>query len=387
MVNNGAMDSDLLIIGAGLTGLSLACWLMELAQRNGQTMPAVRLLEPRTNYDNDRTWCFWDREDHPFRELITHRWHHWQVRAGGRAVSQSSSRTPYALLPADALYRDALERIEACPTLSLHQGVTVKAINEGAGAVQVVTHNEGELNARAVVDTRPPANLPETSTTGFWQVFTGYEIHCPDHGCATETARLMDFQVCDDHPCFIYLLPKDAHNLLVEWTAIKPQRKNQDSQAQLENWLAREGMQDYQLLRSESAMLPMIPIGRDRQAGRVIKAGVGAGWMRAATGYHFVSCQRGSRMLAGQILAATASDDWLLHPPAVRSRWLEWMDRVFLRALHRHPEQAPGWFLRLFARTTASQMSRFMNDEPRLRDGLAIASALPPGPFVKAAFV
>lgn len=379
-------DEDVVIIGAGLTGLSLACWLEQLAQRNDQAMPRVRLLEPRTTYDNDRTWCFWDREDHPFRELITHRWPHWQVSADERRAVQSNPQIPYALLPADALYRHALERIEACPALSLQQGVGVEAINEHDGAVQVHT-STGELRARAVVDTRPPANLPETSITGFWQVFTGLEIHCPDHGYIATTARLMDFQACDDHPCFVYLLPKDEHHLLVEWTAFQPHKDNQDCRAKLEHWLANEGIKDYRVVRSESSMLPMIPMSSERGCGRVIKAGVGAGWMRAATGYHFASCQRGSMMLAQQILAAKAADRWQLHPPAVRSRWLEWMDRVFLRALQRNPDQAPEWFVALFSRTTACQMSRFMNDQPSLRDALAIASALPSGPFLKAALV
>ncbi|MGM0433610.1 MAG: lycopene cyclase family protein [Pseudomonadota bacterium] len=379
-------DEDIVIIGAGLTGLSLACWLEELSQRNGQSMPRVRLLEPRTTYDNDRTWCFWDREDHPFRQLITHRWPQWQVSVGERRVLQSSPQTPYALLPADALYRHALHRIAECPALTLQRGVHVETINEGGNAVQVVT-DTGEVRARAVVDTRPPANLPETTTTGFWQVFTGMEIHCLNHGYDTTTARLMDFQRCDDHPCFVYLLPKDEHHLLVEWTAFQPQRHSRDCEAKLEGWLAGEGIKDYRVLRSESSMLPMIPINSERRAGRVIKAGVGAGWMRAATGYHFATCQRGSMMLAQQILAARASNRWHLQPPTVRSNWLEWMDRVFLRALRRHPDRAPEWFLALFSSTSGAQMSRFMNDQPRLRDALAIASALPPGPFLKAALV
>ncbi|WP_077530934.1 lycopene cyclase family protein [Vreelandella utahensis] len=379
-------DEDIVIIGAGLTGLSLACWLEELSSRNGQAMPRVRLLEPRTTYDNDRTWCFWDREDHPFRQLITHRWPQWQVSAGKTRVVQSSPRTSYALLPADALYRHALHRIEACPALTLQQGVNVETINEGENIIQVITDTV-EVRAHAVVDTRPPANLPETTTTGFWQVFTGMEIHCPDHGYEVTTARLMDFQPCDDYPCFVYLLPKDEHHLLVEWTAFQPQRYNQDCEAKLESWLASEGIKDYRVLREESSMLPMIPISSERRSGRVIKAGVGAGWMRAATGYHFATCQRCSMMLAQQILAAKASNRWHLQPPTARSYWLEWMDRVFLRALRRHPDKASEWFLALFSATTGAQMSRFMNDQPCLRDAMAIASALPPGPFLKAALV
>ena len=297
---------------------------------------------------------------------------------------QSDPETPYALLPADRLYDHARECIEACPAMSLEQGARVSSVREQDGEVRVVT-DAGELSTQAVVDTRLPARLPETSANGFWQVFTGFELECRDHGYDVTTARLMDFLPCESHPCFVYLLPTDEHHLLVEWTAFRAQKVNQDSRAQLEHWLAQAGIRDYRLLRSESAMLPMIPMRGERRAGRVIRAGVGAGWMRAATGYHFASCQRGTRMLAEQVLAAKGSGRWRLKPPVVRPPWLDWMDRVFLRALRRNPGQAPDWFLALFAHTTAGQMSRFMNDEPTPGDALSIARALPPVPFLKAA--
>ncbi|MYL25326.1 MULTISPECIES: lycopene cyclase family protein [Halomonadaceae] len=384
MAPGTAPDHDLIIVGAGLTGLSLACWLKELSQAHGQRMPNVRLLEPRTTYTNDRTWCFWDRMDHPFRELITHRWRHWQVSSGQQRAIQSSDLTPYALLPADRLYRHALACIDACQELTLEQGARVSSVEEEGSGARVIT-DAGQLRARAVVDTRMPASLPGSSVNGFWQVFTGLEIECRHHGYDTTTARLMDFQACPSHPCFVYLLPLDEHHLMVEWTAFRTERDNRDTRSQLEQWLDRAGINDYRVLRSESSLLPMIPMRRERGTGRVIRAGVGAGWMRAATGYHFASCQRGTRHLAEQILAANQRGQWHLRPPTLRARWLEWMDRVFLRALRRHPDRAPEWFLALFAGTTAAQMSRFMNDEPGPGDALAIAGALPPAPFLRAA--
>ena len=82
-------EYDLVIIGAGLAGLSLACWLFQLAEEGQKTLPRVCFLEPRTSYSNDRTWCFWDLEPHPFRDLITHRWFRWQVSQGNQIACQS----------------------------------------------------------------------------------------------------------------------------------------------------------------------------------------------------------------------------------------------------------------------------------------------------------
>lgn len=383
MATEQDFDCDLVIIGAGLTGLSLICWLMDLSRRMGQSLPSVCLLEPRTEYHNDRTWCFWDSEPHPFRDLISHRWAHWQVSKGPRTVSQSSNQTPYAMLPAGEVYRHGLACIESCREFSLRQGVTVQNVEEFADGVQVST-TAGSWRTRAVIDTRPPAAADLDQTLGFWQVFTGYEIHRPGHGYDVDVARLMDFQPCDGHVCFVYLLPMDEDNLLVEWTEFHPGGERPDCRARLDAWLDEQNLVDYRVKRSESAALPMFPVSRSCDRGRVTRAGVGAGWMRAATGYHFSTCQRTSAQLAGQILNAAASGHWYLRPLQARKRWLDWMDRVFLRAMRRHPQAAPDWFLGLFSATTAEQMARFMNDQPRWQDAVSVATALPTGPFLRA---
>lgn len=378
-------DCDLVIIGAGLAGLSLVCWLLELSRQTGQSLPTVQLLEPRTDYSNDRTWCFWDTEPNPFSHLISHRWSHWQVNKDRQVVSQFSEQAPYVMLPSGDLYQYALACIESCPEFSLQQGTSVVGIVESAESVLISTSTQ-RLRARAVVDTRPPEMGRINERTGFWQVFSGYEIHCPGHGYDTQRARLMDFQPCEGHVRFVYLLPLDQDNLLAEWTEFHPGGQLPDCTAKLEEWLARRGLRYCEVKRTESAALPMMPLSSESQQGRLIRAGVGAGWMRAATGYHFATCQRASAVLAAKIFEAAASDNWSLGPPTVRKPWLDWMDKVFLRALHRYPEAAPEWFLALFRATSAQQMARFMNDEPRWCDAVTIANALPKWPFLRAIF-
>ena len=378
-------EYDLVIIGAGLAGLSLVCWLLQLAEDGQVRLPRVCLLEPRTSYSNDRTWCFWDLDPHPFRDLITHRWFRWQVSRGNQSAYQSDPNAAYAMLPADVLYRHALARIEDTPAFDLHLGVTVSGVEHTDDGV-MVSAGQRRWQAKAVIDTRPPGKGQLTSGVGFWQVFSGLEITCLKHGFDTSKATLMDFQPGYPHPCFLYLLPLDEDHFLIEWTAFQPEKEPApDYRSDLDSWLQRQDLGYYEVTREESGSLPMLRMPNAPNSARVIRAGVGAGWMRAASGYHFVSCQRGCSALARQVLAAHASGDWILQSPRVRAGWLDWMDSVFLRALKRHPDKAPQWFVQLFAATSAAQMSRFMNDQPRFRDALAVASALPPGPFVRAA--
>jgi lycopene beta-cyclase len=49
------MPYDLIILGGGCAGLSLARRLSEL----GEDCPQTVILESRSSYTDDRTWCFW----------------------------------------------------------------------------------------------------------------------------------------------------------------------------------------------------------------------------------------------------------------------------------------------------------------------------------------
>ena len=64
------IDLDLLIIGAGCAGLSLGVQLAKMKER----APKVLLLEQRTVYENDRTWCFWGQQENVYSDLVNHQW-------------------------------------------------------------------------------------------------------------------------------------------------------------------------------------------------------------------------------------------------------------------------------------------------------------------------
>jgi lycopene beta-cyclase len=377
---------DLVIIGGGLTGLSLACWLADTARVTQQALPKVCVLEPRETYTNDRTWCFWDLEPHPFTEVIRHRWPRWQVGDDRQRVIQDGGDQHYAMLTAEDVYQKAQATIATNPQLNLFKATRVEQVSVETDRV-LVDADRRQWQARAVIDTRPPESSAMREVSGLWQLFTGFEIDCSNHGYALDTVHLMDFQPATEAISFVYLLPLGPDRLLVEWTEFLPLRQKPDYEDKLNAWLRHNLKHPFRVVRREAGALPMMEIVNSSGAGRLVNAGIRGGWMRPSSGFHFAACQRGCKMLAAQILAAHRSGQWLLATPQTRHIGLRWMDRVFLKALRRQPHQAPAWFIALFAGTSAAQMCRFMNDQARLTDILAVIRALPPGPLIKAAIL
>jgi lycopene beta-cyclase len=384
-------ETDIAILGAGLAGLSIASWLDELAPTNA-AMPRLHLLEAREEDTHDRTWCFWDQAAHPFRDAISHRWPNWQVSHAGEKVEYSDPDHPYAMLPADAMRRSAYNRIAIRDEFSLVRGVKVDAIAPQSESLRITT-SQGQLNAKVVIDTRPPPLNALAESQGVWQVFHGVEVHQPHHGHDLSKACLMDFQAGHNGIHFVYLLPLDEHHLLVEWTCFAADRHSEVCQTllaaelpwMLVSWLDDHLGKGWVVQRSETGCLPMMPVTPPNLNSRYLSAGIRGGWMRPATGYMFASCQQGAADVARQLLKAHTHNRWHLTPPRLRSPALGWMDKVFLQAIRQHPDAASGWFLRLFANTTAAQQRRFLGDQPSAQDLLAIMLALPPGPFMRAA--
>ncbi|MDR5875754.1 lycopene cyclase family protein [Vreelandella gomseomensis] len=385
-------STDVAILGAGLAGLSIATWLDDLLPAQDKA-PRVDLLESRLTDAPDRTWCFWDHRPHPFREMISHRWPRWCFHSTDQRVDREDHEAGYAMLSSGDVRQKAYGVIAGRDEFHLRRGVDVSQVVAQPSGMRVDT-SRGSIEAQVVIDTRPPPPEALSAQQGVWQVFHGVDIRLADHGYDLSTARLMDFQSGSTGVEFVYLLPLDADRLLVEWTCFHADYRDPACQAlmspdqvppPLRQWLNTHLGDRWQVERHETGCLPMMPVQPPRSGSRYLSAGIRGGWMRPATGYMFVSCQRGAANVASQLLKAHRSGQWQLTAPDLRSPLLEWMDGVFLNAMRRHPDRAAHWFMALFAATNAAQQRRFLSDEPSLADLLEIMRALPARPFLAAA--
>ena len=207
-------DLDIAILGGGCAGLSLAVALDEAGLGDRR----VAVIEPRTSYPRDRTWCYWDVHGHPFPDADTHRWSRWRVRHRGREVVHASDRYRYCEIPADAFHRAALTRLDACDGVDLRLGERALELREDPGGVRVTT-DRGSFRAGCVFDGRPPP--PERRSAGLLQHFVGLHVRCDEPVFEPGIATLMDFDVGQERGIhFVYVLPHSHHHALVESTLI-----------------------------------------------------------------------------------------------------------------------------------------------------------------------
>lgn len=378
---DAALAADIVIVGGGLAGLSLACHLLQ------QGIGARRLLvlEARNQYTHDRYWCSWADTQHPFANCVEAEWQRWGVAFGDRSHVQTCAEQPYRCIPSGRFYAEAVRQLTAAPNAELRLGCGVSSTRDLGNAAEVELVDGTRLRAGMVFDSRPDHGSDRLTTAALevdWlQDFLGWRVRCEQPVFDAGTVTLMRFEPSLGDVRFLYLLPFSAREALVESTAFAP-RPVPDSEH--EDLLRRHLVtalagSAYEVLERERGRVPMTtrrsPV---RRAGaRVVPIGTAAGMVKPSTGYSFESVQRWSRQVAADLAAGRP-----FLAPAPRGRGTLAMDRMFLAFLRRHPERMPAVFVQMFATVAPATLVRFLSDRGSLRDAMAVALALPMLPML-----
>ena len=366
------VNTDVLIIGGGLSGLSLAVALIEQ-----QTGMSVAVVEPRSRYNNDRTWSFWGPIHHRLDRLVARQWSQWSF-----GLKDSPSRTiecsekPYQSIESIRFYRWAKDQIEAAPNVGLYLGETIERCHK-QDEIWSAASQQHQFNARLVVDTRPPSN-EQLHTSALYQCFVGQVIEAPG-GFDPDCVELMTDMASDEHGLsFTYCLPLSADQALVEFTRFAAHPIDWPVlETDLQTLKSRRGWLDAPVTRTERGVLPMGMPARQSDDPSYVYAGTSAGGLRAATGYGFWRIQRWAQCCAW---ALDRGQGPLAHPPEPKIQG--WMDDLFLRVLRSHPRRAPELFFRLHQRVPAEVLIRFLSDESNWIDKLKVVLSLPKRPFL-----
>lgn len=368
-------DAEVLILGGGCAGLSLATAIARRAPRM-----RVLTLEARSAYTRDRTWCFWNSTDHPFQAGVTHRWHQWRVQANGIEARQQSSRFCYQHLPADRFYHMAQCEIAGANQELLMQ--TEATAVRGSEAGFMTETSQGLVRSRWVFDART-CEL-NVSQPAFLQRFEGWHVRTEKSCFNPRCVDLMDFQPCTvaGRTVFFYVLPFSEREALIEITYLDPPHLTPECASdRLFNRMSQLcPAGEYEILYKEAGSLPMGTVRRARQhATAAIPLGARGGRIKASSGYAFQRIQTQSALLAD----ALAKGDAL--PRQSEPRYYGWLDRVFLTALRRNPSRTPDYFLQLFRAVPPDALIPFLSETASPRDLLVTMLALPRRDFIEAA--
>lgn len=356
---------DDIILGGGASGLSLAYHLTKA----GLSKRRVLLIERAPKRGNDRTWCFWEKEDGPFEAAVHRRWQQLWLHGPGGSQKLEIAPYTYKMIRSGDFYRLVDDWLERQSNVTRLYGTFERLEEHGNGARVWVEGQayEGKWVYNSVYSTE----VAESGSSTLLQHFRGWVVETEHPHFDPHSATFMDFRVEQQGEVrFVYVLPLDERRALVEYTLFSGQLlESNEYDVGLQDYLLEIlGLDDYRVLEREEGVIPMsdarFPL---HPSSHVLNIGMAGGCTKPSTGYTFRRIQRQAARITEQLLKTgqpiyrTASLD---HYP--------WMDSVMLRVLATGRQNGVEFFFDLFERNPVHRVLRFLNEESSLTQDLAL---------------
>ncbi|QNT97997.1 lycopene cyclase [Streptomyces griseofuscus] len=381
-------DTDVAIVGAGASGLSLAHRLAGSVA--GLRTPSAVLLDapPGPLRPPPRTWCYWTAGPGRFDAAVRDEWQRLRVRPRtGAPIEGDITPLQYRMIRSDDFERLVARNLARTSNVRRLEAV-VEAVEDVPGGAHVhLRDSRGRarvLSARWVFDSRPLGELPAARTT-MLQCFHGWFVRTARPVFDPAVVELMDFRT--PQPAhglsFGYVLPTGPCEALVEYTEFSPVALAPERHEAAVRHYADEVLRlgERQVLATETGLIPMTDGLFPRQTGAsVFRIGAAGGATRPATGYTFAGLQRQTRAIADALRRGRRP----VPPPAHRMR-ARAMDAVLLRALESGRANGPELFSRLFTHVPMERLLRFLDGDTRLHEDVSIGLHTPVRPMLRSA--
>jgi lycopene beta-cyclase len=366
------VEYDAVIVGAGLSGLSLANRL------TASSSPVRRILVIDDGHHDTRTraWAYWTREDTWLSPAATATWRAMAVHAAGSSAVLPIDPYRYVAISGERLHDALHERLSASPHVEFVTGL-VDAVRDDRDHA-VIAIDGADVTAHWAFDSRVVTADPSDPRLAF----LGWEIEAGDDAFDPAVATFMDFRGRRPGAAsFCYLLPHTTRHALVEVASFQWEHDGLDLAAALTDYLGRvRGLPSWTVTRTEAGGLPLVRPPTGVRDGRVVPIGIRGGMLKPSTGFALERIQR-----HGAALAESLRRHGHPHAVAAHHRRHAWLDRVFLDALGRDPDIVEDVMLRLFTRNTAPSVLRFLDEDSTSLQEARLVATLPVLPFLRAA--
>jgi lycopene beta-cyclase len=374
------------------TGLAALMTVYKMVQSGNFTNKSVLLLDENSKQTNDRTWCFWDKNETIWDSIIAKKWD--SALFANEDFKRDLDLKPYQYNQIRGLdfYNFVFKSLSKQENITfLNEKVT--DINELETHVFVGTEENrytGDYLFNSIY-TKAFA-LSQTKYPVLQQHFVGWFVKTDVEVFNPEQATFMDFSVEQKgNTRFMYVLPTSKTEALVEYTLFSENLlPKEEYENEIQNYLKTLGIETYEILEKEQGSIPMTsyPFWK-KNTKRVLNIGTAGGWTKASTGYTFKNSDKKSSELVQFLNPSTSlsmtSEVVKLNDFYKKSRF--WFyDLLLLDILYRHNELGSSIFSSLFKKGNPALIFKFLDEETNLFEDLQVILKCPKVPFIKALF-
>jgi lycopene beta-cyclase len=368
------------------SGLSALMTVYKMVLSGNFSDKSILLLDQDSKKINDRTWCFWAKEDTIWNSVISKKWD--LALFANEDFKRDLDLKPYQYNQINGLefYNFVFEK------LSKHQNITflnekVTDINELETHVFVGTESN-RYTCDYLFNSIYTKNfaLSQDKYPVLQQHFAGWFVKSDVEVFDLEKATFMDFSVEQKgNTRFMYVLPTSKTEALVEYTLFSENLLiKEEYENEIKIYLEKLGIKQYEIVEKEQGSIPMtcFPFWK-KNTKRVLNIGTAGGWTKASTGYTFRNSDKKSTKLVEFLSNPSTS---LRMTSFYKKNRFWFYDLLLLDILYRHNELGSTIFSSLFKKGNPGLIFKFLDEETTLTEDLKVILKCPKAPFIKALF-
>lgn len=374
------------------TGLSTLMTVYKMVLSGNFADKSILLLDENQKKTNDRTWCFWAKEETIWNSVISKKWN--SALFANEELKRNLELKPYKYNQIRGLdfYNLVFEE------LSKHSNITflkekITDINELEKHVFIGTE-ENRYTCNYLFNSiyTKAFALSQTKYPVLQQHFVGWFVKTQAEVFNPEQATFMDFSVKQKgNTRFMYVLPTSKTEALVEYTLFSENLLTKEEyENEIQLYLEKLGTNQFEILEKEQGSIPMTcyPFWK-KNTKRVLNIGTAGGWTKASTGYTFKNSDKKSSELVEFLRNKNHSPETTesLRMSEFHKKNRFWFyDLLLLDILYRHNELGSTVFSSLFRKGNPALIFKFLDEETTLIEDFQVILKCPKMPFIKALF-
>ena len=352
-------EFDYIIIGGGCAGLSLAYELNIHKKLENKTLA---IIEPRSEYKKDKTWSFWKVVPHNFDDCVKKSWKNFSINIASKSKHLECNDFPYQTIDSGLFYKKINTQLNQNKNINFYKDI-----------------KHVSLNKSFIFNSVPSF---QTEKNNIWQHFCGVEIETNKNFFDENIFNLMDFN-CEQRNSvhFFYTLPFKKNKALIETTWLSKLNDNslKDYDTQIKSYIENHlNIKEYKIIYKEEGAIPLFyPL--NIKENNKINIGTAGGMTRLSTGYTFLNIQEQSKYIRENIENISNLKKFEI------GKKYQFLDKIFLRVIEKHPEKMPNIFLKMF-NGYPNTIIKFLSNKSNFLEDLIIISKMPKWTFLKSIF-
>jgi lycopene beta-cyclase len=378
------------IVGAGASGLWLAYALYKQGLLNNKSLIIV---EEDTQKTNDRTWCYWAKDELKLHDLASKT---WAYSFNSHYYQKKGSIFPYTYyhIRSQDFYQKVKLELTKCPNITwlfssfqsyqTSNQILINTIEASWNTEKLFLSalpNKEEVFSSKTLKTY--LNNYSSQHILLWQSFVGWRIKTEKPVFNPSRITMMDFNIVQNgHTQFIYELPFSETEALIEMTRFGETKLSVSEAETILKTYVDKKTSFYQIEETEIGAIPMTTHFDNKRKTlppneRVIYLGTIAGTLKPTTGYGFKRMAK----YADDLAIALKNNSPL--PTHFRPWRFRMYDTLLLQIIASDGDKGKEIFEALFKTQPTPKILKFLDEETTIWEEISIFSKLPILLFLK----